>query len=248
MVTGSTHDPAPYENYLNLLDYEAQYTAALGGNVERVSERAREILDKAPEGVRTDELIGLCHRLFARVALVRGESPATDLERARAAFVRGLADQGRDNHFLADVLLMQVRSAVARGEADAALFAAALAVRAGEDHPENVDPQSFLHAARVHERRAAWLRGRGEDPAADLTRGHEYVTQALARNPRSAQALATRGELHLIAAKAATNSEARRTAAGLAMESIGAALVRSRWLARELEPSRREAERIAAGL
>lgn len=109
---------------------------------------------------------------------------------------------------------------------------------------KQMDPRPFQIAAAIDEQRAMWLFEQQRDPSDAVTKGFGLILEALKRNPRFAPALATRGDLYLVEARAAKKPRARETAARLAKESFDAAMLQNKYLARETEMARKEAEQL----
>ncbi|WP_434417465.1 protein kinase domain-containing protein [Nannocystis pusilla] len=228
-----------FDHYVWLLVAELDYHVARGGDLGFLDERVTWLSDQLTR-VRTPAIRGQLHRVLARIALARGTAPEPH-------FTRALAELEESSGRL-DLWLARLRSDMARGDVDSGRFDQAVAAAAAPDGMVDPRPRSWLfaHAAAIRERRAAWLASRGADPSADITEGLSLVERALAKNPRTALAVATRGALHLVEAKLARSAEERRAAARRAQESISEALRLDRWLTREYEPALREAHRMLA--
>jgi len=109
---------------------------------------------------------------------------------------------------------------------------------------KQMDPLPFQIAAAIHERHATWLFERGNDPSEAIAKGLGLILEAFKRNPKFAPALATRGDLCLVEARAAKKPPARQNSARLAKESFDAALLQNQYLARATEAARNEADRL----
>ena len=145
---------------------------------------------------------------------------------------------------IASAQVALLRWAMTQGKANERVFEEPLEVLAPLLGPEHIDPHLFQLAAAVHERRATWLLDQRKDPSDALAKGLGMIAEALRRNPRMPRAFATRGDLHLVEARAAKDPKARQEAARHAKESFDAALTGSKFLARETEAARKEVERM----
>ncbi|MDI3287470.1 serine/threonine-protein kinase [Polyangium sp. 15x6] len=210
----------------------------------------RASLARAAELVEDLHTLELREELFVRAAqaaLARGESPEADVTRAIEAILSDSATTGMSRFASMNLGLMQLtllRWAMIQGTVNARMFEEPLESLAPISGPKHVDPQPFQLAAAVHERRAAWLLGQRKDPSEALAKGFGMIDEAFRRNPRMPRAFATRGDLHLVEARAAKDPKIREEAARRAKESFDAALAGNKFLARETEASRREVDRM----
>ncbi|MEZ4296835.1 MAG: protein kinase [Polyangiaceae bacterium] len=81
-------------------------------------------------------------------------------------------------------------------------------------------PRPDQLAAELHARRADWLSQRGQDPTPALDAGLSRAARSLAHHPRFADALATRGRLFALTARAARTPADRAAAEARARESF----------------------------
>jgi serine/threonine-protein kinase len=191
-------------------------------------------------------------RLRAQALLESAADPAPALH-AADAFVAasfrlspGDADTWLES---ARVRLIEARWAVLRRQDPArALDAAADALRRAEAVNPGA-PAIYIAQAQTERLRAEAALAQGRDPAEALRAGLGRADRALAINPAEAQALALRGTLAALAARAETDPARRREKAARAAADLEKALAQNPLLRREVGAILEEARRqIAAGL
>ena len=161
----------------------------------------------------------------AEYALRRGLSPAPDLRGERAAVQRELRSDGADVD--TGVLLGRIEILTLRGRAkDDKLRDADFEGRIAPLEPllsgERDDPRGYQVLAELHAEKGAWLEAHGKAPDAAVKAGLAMVEKVLGINPQSADALAVKGRLHLVAARAARGEE-RALALGKSKAALEAA-------------------------
>ncbi|MDC0741663.1 hypothetical protein [Polyangium mundeleinium] len=140
---------------------------------------------------------------------------------------------------------LALRWALANGKADSAMFDAAFAPLVPILAKERANPQVYEALAEVYELRAGWLLERKKNAENELAMGLVMANKALAIHPTLATALASKGALHLLRARAAARgAKARTQAAREAKASLEAALRENPLLARERGAALKEAERL----
>jgi tetratricopeptide (TPR) repeat protein/predicted Ser/Thr protein kinase len=233
---------------LHLASFEAELRIATGEDTTGALAEIEALLAQLPTPVDPNH-VQLAHDVRARAAFARGESPEPYIERALAAYgahLEAAPALHKHNHSEAELLLIRVRDSMRRGAVDPALFDEVIAGFSVDITPGRADVERAHDLATIHQLRAAWSLSRGEDPAKDLEIGLAHAAEALDVNPRMPTALAVKGALHLVAARAAETPALRREAAEQAVASLSEALRGNVYLTREFEPVLGEARRLVA--
>ncbi|MDI1429124.1 serine/threonine-protein kinase [Polyangium sorediatum] len=216
-------------------------------SLERAEAFLREKEQLAPDSAN-DELHGLLSMTQALYLLRQGKDPTKAIEAARAFFRKSAEASPWDVDYRVErtrTETLALRWALAKEKADAAMFDAAFAPLLPVIAKERANPQVYEALAEVYELRAGWLLERKKNAENDLTLGLVMAKKALAIHPTLAPALASKGALHLLRARAtARDAKARRQAAREAKASLEAALKENPLLARERGAALKEAERL----
>jgi serine/threonine-protein kinase len=199
------------------------------------------------------QMRAIAYGLAAQRAMEQGEDPEPSLRKAREAFPKSVdALPGCIHPSLAhqppvvraELDLIGIRWAMKKGKATAGHFEAALDLVRPRQDAEPFDAARYRVTAEIHEQRALWLLERNREPDEDIDRGLALAEKALSRYARMARALAVRGRLYLLRARAAREPSARAEAARLAKASLEAAFRANPLLERKHEQAMREAERL----
>ncbi|MDI1478898.1 serine/threonine-protein kinase [Polyangium sp. y55x31] len=155
-----------------------------------------------------------------------GLGPPPDLQALRDA-VRKAAEADPSDIDLHDIVarmdLFRALAKATQGKAEEQDFEAAAAFLRPLVEKVRNDPRPYQTLSNVHARKAAWLEAHGKTAEAEVSAGLGMVEKALAIHPRDPKALATKGELLLVRARAA-RGEDRRAAARAAGEAFAEAL------------------------
>lgn len=230
----------------------AQYAWRSGGDPGPNLARALASFDDAIEGspglAELRPYPAAAHALRARDALDRGRSPVSALDAGTVAIDRVLAPNPIRPETLrvrADLELSRARWAMASGGDPAAAFSSAEESLSKALSTNPRDAASYLQRAESEYWRATWLVKLDGDPGDPLARGLEWVDRALEIKPDFADALALRGRLQLMAARATTDPTAATRAAGLARDALEASLAIDANLEWRLRGDLAEARRLA---
>jgi len=237
--------------------HKARYELEAGVDPSTSIDRALQALGAA-EKIRActclPRMRAIAHGLAAQRAMEQGEDPEPSLRKAREAFPKSVdaLPQGcllpslddQPPVVRAEVELIGIRWAMKNGKATAGHFEAALDLVRPRHDAEPFDAARYRVTAEIHEQRALWLLERGREPDEDIERGLAMAEKALSRYARMAPALAVRGRLYLLRARAAREPSARAEAARLAKASLEAAFRANPLLERKHELAMREAERL----
>jgi tetratricopeptide (TPR) repeat protein len=177
----------------------------------------------------------------ARVALARGQSPVAD---ATQAIEICLDKKEKNVLVIGPAIMTLLQWHIGQKTATSAMFDNYLALFAPSLGEGQRDPLLFDVSAAIHERRAEWLFGQHKAPSDALSKGFALIVESLKRNPHFAPALATRGALFLVEARATTNPNVRESATRRAKESFDEALRLNKFLARETEAAREEVDKM----
>jgi hypothetical protein len=196
----------------------------------------------------------IAYGLAAQRAMAQGEDPEPFRRKAREAFPKSVDARPNDCPVpslcdqppvvRAELELIGIRWAMKKGKATAGHFEAALDLVRPRHDAEPFDAARYRVTAEIHEQRALWLLERGRNPDEDIERGLAMAEKALSRYVRMAPALAVRGRLYLLRARAAREPSARAEAARVAKASLEAAFRANPLLERKHEQAMREAERL----
>ncbi|MDC3955548.1 serine/threonine-protein kinase [Polyangium jinanense] len=208
-----------------------RHALATGGplreTLERADEELRILREEAPDSVTLAAMTGLVATLRAEEQLGEGADPKEPVARARAALREATV---RSPHKLeiavgaAHVELVAARHAVSQGKATNATFEAVRAPLKTWMTDKLVDPAPLAVVAESYALAAEWHVSQKKDPGEDVRAGLVMVDRALAKNPRDARALASRGRLLLARARATKEASGRREAARSAVEAFEAAV------------------------
>ncbi len=164
----------------------------------------------------------------ASYLLRQGDDPTPAIEATRAFFRKSAEASPWDVDYRVDQArteILALRWATSKSRADGALFDAALAPLRSVLDKERANPHVYQALAEIHELRAGWLLARRQRADQDLATGLVMASKALIINPHLATALASRGALHLLRARAADReAKARIEAAREAKAALEAAL------------------------
>ncbi|MDI3282548.1 serine/threonine-protein kinase [Polyangium sp. 15x6] len=229
---------------------EASYASDAGEDPSGSLTRAEAFLqqkERVAPASTNDEIRGLLATTRALHLLRRGDDPTSTLEAARSSFRKSAEALPWDVDYRVDQAraeILALRWALTKGNADSAMFGAALAPLLPVLDKERANPQVYEALAEVYELRAGWLLGRKKNAENDLTTGLEMADKALAIHPTMATALASKGALSLLRARATRDAKARTQSAREAKASLEAALRENPLLARERGAALKEAERL----
>ncbi|MDC3957470.1 serine/threonine-protein kinase [Polyangium jinanense] len=213
-------------------------------SLERAAGFVREMERLGPPSA-SREIQGLLAMTEASWLVGQGKDPTAALGTARASFRALVAAAPWDADARlneARVKRLDLRWAVSKGRADAAAFEDAIEPLRRLLAEERADPHLYQTLAELHELRAGWLAARNQPADRDLASGIALCDAALARNPRMATALATKGALRLAQARASGDEEAATHGRGEARALFESALRENPLLARERGAALAEAE------
>ncbi|MDI1477267.1 serine/threonine-protein kinase [Polyangium sp. y55x31] len=231
---------------------EASHACDAGRDPSHALEQAEASLrekERVAPSSTNEELRGLVAMTRALSMLQQGKDPTTEIEAARGFFRTSAEASPWDVDFRIEQARTEsiaLRWALAKGSAEAAMFDAAFAPLLPVLDKERANPQVYEALAEIHELRAGWLLARKKNVENDLTMGLVMAEKALAIHPNMATALAAKGALSLLRARAARDAKARTLAAREAKASLEAALRENPLLARERGAAVKEAERMLA--
>jgi serine/threonine-protein kinase len=220
--------------------YQARYELGSGSDpsvsLDRAVNATREHAKRARSESDSYEILGMAAMTRALFLLQRGEDPRPVLREAREAFQHKVDAAPWDLLFRvwrARVEIVELRWALSQRKAKDEQFQAAFAPLLPLLDKERVDPRFYQTLAEIHALRAAWLLSERKSPGESISKGLEMAAKALALNPRMATALANRGALLLVQARAAKDPEARIEAARQAEVALSAAVRENPKLERE---------------
>ncbi|MDI1450968.1 serine/threonine-protein kinase [Polyangium sp. 6x1] len=232
---------------------EASYACDAGEDPSGALSRAEAFLqekERVAPASTNDEIRGFLATTRALHLLRRGDDPTSAIEAARSSFRKSAQASPWDVDYRVDQAraeILALRWALAKGKADPAMFDAAFAPLAPVLDKERANPHVYEALAELHELRAGWLLGRKKNAENDLVKGLVMADKALAIHPTMATALASKGALHLLRARAAARGKKGRTqAAREAKASFESALRENPLLARERGAAVKEVERMLA--
>jgi serine/threonine-protein kinase len=212
-------------------------------SIERAEALFRETKEAAPWHYEVKGLLALTRALHL---LRQRKDPEPSLQAARTSFQKLFEEAPWDVDYrihLARVEIIALRWAILKGNADTGLFDAAFApLLPLLDRPRE-NPEVYLALAEIHALRAGWLFAREQRAEQDGSNGLSMADKALAIHPRMAAALATKGVLFLVQARASRDAKRRSEALRGAKASLEAALRENPLLARELGEVLEDAER-----
>jgi hypothetical protein len=236
--------------YLEKARYELQAGLDPSTSIDRVL-KAVEAANKIYACPALPDLRAIAYGRAARHAIAQGEDPEPWLRKARDALPRVTRPRRAYPRFVdepivvrAELDLIGIRWAMKNGKATPGHFEAGLEQVSPRSDAEPFDAARWRVTAEIHERRAAWLLERDRKPDEDIERGLAMAEKVLSRYARMAPALAVRGRLYLLRARAAREPSARAEAASLAKASLEAAFRANPLLERKHEQAMREAERL----
>ena len=236
--------------YLEKAHYELQAGLDPSTSIERVLQ-AVEAANKLYACPALPDLRAIAYGLAARHAIAQGEDPEPWLRKGREAFPKVTRPRRAYPRYMdgpivvrAELDLISIRWAMKNGKARPGQFEAALEQVCPRGDAGPFDAARYRVTAEIHERRAAWLLERGRKPDEDIERGLAMAETVLSRYARMAPALAVRGRLYLLRARAAREPSARAEAARLAKASLEAAFRANPLLERKHELAMRDAERL----
>jgi serine/threonine-protein kinase len=149
--------------------------------------------------------LALCHLLEAEYALREGQDAAPALAKAREAVSKAAALKAQVSPSLrllaGRIELATLRAEERHGALAEGRFQAALADLRPLLSKPGTDSAPFQVAAELHAEHATILSQRGLSPEEDVRSGLTLADEALAKNPRNAQALVAQGRLHLLRAR-----------------------------------------------
>jgi eukaryotic-like serine/threonine-protein kinase len=207
-----------------------------GTSLEAAAASAGALAKRDPDSADTHEMLGRVSVIRALDHLRRGDDPEPSLREARAAFQRAMdtAPWILGYHILrARPEIVELRFAIGKRKAREEGFQAAFLPLLPLLDRERIDPRLYQAMAEIHSLRAAWLLDSRKAPEADIEKGLEMASRALALNPHMATALAARGALLLTRARASRDAAVRAEAAAGAEEAIAAAVKENPTLERE---------------
>ncbi|MDC3954796.1 serine/threonine-protein kinase [Polyangium jinanense] len=213
-------------------------------SLERAEAFLREKEQLAPSSAN-DELWGLVAMTRALYLLRQGKDPTMAVEAARGFFRKSAEGSPWDVDYRVEQARTEtiaLRWALAKGNADAAMFGAAFAPLLPVLDKERANPQVYEALAEIYELRAGWLLGRRKNAEKDLTMGRVMADKALAIHPNMATALAAKGALSLLRVSAARDAKEKQQAAREAKASLESALRENPLLARERGAAVKEAQ------
>jgi serine/threonine-protein kinase len=232
---------------------DATYALDSGGDpapaLARIESSAQELARVAPtstlmqQQVRGEEAV-----LRARYHFERGEDPSPWLSQGRDAFAKATKEMPWDLSYRigsASVEAIALRWAIGEGKATEAQFDAALAPLRPFLDTERADPRLYQVLGEIEELRAALRIGRGNGAAGEVAAGLARIAQALALNPRLGSALACKGRLLLLRARAEKDRREAQRAASMALESFSAAIAANPLLERRELQGIEQARRLA---
>lgn len=187
------------------------------------------------------EILGKLTATRALYLLQQGNNPEPALREARDAFQHCLAEKPWDlefNVWRSRVELIHLRWLLHSNKLELEAFAAAAAPLQPLLEKKLIYPNLYQTMAEIYELEAGFRLGRGLSAEATVTSGLTMAAKALAINPNMATALASRGRLLLLRARA--GRDLKTQAASEAERSLSAAVQKNRLLGRELEPLLRE--------
>ncbi|UQA60912.1 serine/threonine-protein kinase [Polyangium aurulentum] len=189
--------------------------------------------------------MAVCRYLAALYAVQERLDPSPHLDEARratreAAKIRGAVSIDWRTE-VAKIEVVALRAALQRGKLRVEDFEAALAPLNPVLSEEHTDPRPYQVMAEILAFRAAWAQDCGRAPQKDVAAGLLMAEKALSKNPHMATAIAAKGRLHLVQARAARTHPERAEAARRAKEAFASAFQENPTLAREHGDALREA-------
>jgi serine/threonine-protein kinase len=247
---------AIYNNLGNSYLTYGEYLLARGADPLPTLSQAAGHYAKAV-ALRPDYAYGVYNQAYTErlraQALLEGAADPSPALRAADAFVAtsfrlspGDADTWLES---ARVRLIEARWAVLRRQDPARLLDAAMEALRRAEAVNPGAPAVYIAQAQTERLRAEAALAHGRDPAEALRAGLGRADRALAINPAEAQALALRGTLAALAARAETDPARRREKAARAAADLEKALALNPLLRREVGAILEETQRqVAAGL
>jgi serine/threonine-protein kinase len=230
---------------------EATYQLDAGGDpapaLARLDASAQEHARIAPTSTVTGEVRGEAAAIRARFHLEKGEDPSPWVSEAREAFGVAIKAKPWDVGYrvrAASVETIALRWALRNGKAVEAQLDAALAPLLPVLDVERADPQLYQTLGEIRELGSAFRIQRGDDPKSEIDEGLAQIAHALSLHPHMASALACKGRLLLLRAKAATDRREAQEAARMALEAFSAAARENPLLERRERQSVDEARRL----
>ncbi len=250
------HLTLAFTNLGTLWKTRAEYEISLGLDPSESVSRAVRALQRAlainPNAASSWNNLGNAYLTLGDDRLARGEDPRSALEQAGRAYRRALEvnpEYGYAFYNLAftERSLGEYELAAGRDPSEALASATRDLERAARLNPADAD--GFVELARIELLRARWARraGGAGGAGAAVARGLAAGDRALRLNPRSAEALAVRGALGLVAARLAAAGPERRTRAARAAADLDRALALNPSLASTYRGPAAEARALAGG-
>jgi hypothetical protein len=227
--------------------YDVDSGAASTESFGKMKRYADELSLLDADAWETHEALATTALLEAHHVMREAQDPIPEIEKARIAFDRAIEKDPQSlSHkvWRARLEIVGIRWAMKQHKASAPMFEAARAPLQPVLAQERDDPSPYQTLAEIYGLRAAWLLDQRKTPNEDITQGLAMADKALSKNPRLATALATKGHLHLLQARAARDRSARSQAAQRATDAFASAFRENPLLKRSYDASLAEATQL----
>lgn len=195
---------------------QAQYDIAAGApaidSIDKARQCAKDSEALAADASETHESLAGAELLGAMLSLREKQDPLPAIEYARKEFSRAIEKDAVSpvaRIGLARIEIIAIQWAMQQHKAKTEMFDAASKPLAMFLEHECDDPSIYQLMGEIFALRAVWHEDNHASPDEDITQGLVLVNKALVKNPRMANALATRAQLHLARARA-TRDPAKR--------------------------------------
>jgi eukaryotic-like serine/threonine-protein kinase len=227
--------------------FESDAGRDLNASLARAEQSEHDVERIAPASLTAYELRGMLASTRALHQLREGRDPEPALREARSAWqhVQDQAPWDADNHIRrARVEVLGLRWALRQRKIRKAQLDAAFAPLLPMLAEDRAQPHLYQTLAEIYEIRAAWRHESREAIGQDVTLGLQMSDKALAINPRMATALAVKGALFLMRARASRDPDAKRDAALRARALLSLALRENPLVERNWKHAIEEVERL----
>ena len=226
-------NPNFYETYRNLAEIyaiQAQYEAAYGRSPQAPLGKALEDLGLAikanPNDAETHRELSHVYCLSARDLFENEKDPDDPMSKGLQAIQRSIfiSPNSPESYLLqVQLLLLSAQNDARHNKSPLATLQQAQGAAARARDLNAKLPNVYLHLAEIARVTAEWQVSHQRSAEEDITHGLGAVDQALGLNPTLAPALAVRGALYLLQARA-NHGQARKQSAGLAATALQQAL------------------------